>query len=252
MSIIKKRVAWNKGIPQSDEAKKKNSESHKGLNAWNKGLTGYKIKPRSEESKERTSEKMKGKRTRELGYKHSDETKRKIGESNKGKNGRLGQKQTEETKRKISDANRINSAGKKQSEETIRKRSEAMKGKNTYRRSAETRQKMSKAKTGDKHPHWRNGISFEPYCHKFNNKLRLEIKERDSFQCQIPDCLCTQLDSLAMHGRRLSVHHIHYDKPNCEPALITLCVVCNNKVNFNRDYYEALFMSKLRERGLIN
>ena len=33
----KGRTAWNKGIPQSDEAKKKNAEKHRGNIAWNKG-----------------------------------------------------------------------------------------------------------------------------------------------------------------------------------------------------------------------
>jgi len=219
---------------------------------WNKGLSGYKIRPRSEESKRRMSKKMKGRRTRELGYRHSEETKCKIKESNKGRCLRgLGYRHSEETRHKIGKANKVRSTGKKQSEKTIRKRSEAMKGKNTYIRNKDIRHRMSIAKQGKNHPNWQNGISFEPYCHKFNNQLRSKIKERDNYQCQMPDCLCTQLDSLALHRKRLSVHHIHYDKPNCAPDLITLCIICNNKANFNRDYWEALFMSKLRERGLI-
>lgn len=37
------KTSWNKGIPMSDEAKQKSSESHKGQKAWNKGLkTGIK------------------------------------------------------------------------------------------------------------------------------------------------------------------------------------------------------------------
>jgi hypothetical protein len=41
---------WNKGIPPSEEARRKNGEAHKGLPAWNKGI------PCSEESKKKMSE----------------------------------------------------------------------------------------------------------------------------------------------------------------------------------------------------
>lgn len=33
-----KQIAWNKGIPQTPEQRKKNSDSKKGRQAWNKGL----------------------------------------------------------------------------------------------------------------------------------------------------------------------------------------------------------------------
>lgn len=223
MSHKKRHIPWNKGIAQSDEAKRKNSEAHKGRIPWNKGLTGYKIKPRSEESKRRTSEKMKGKRTRKIGYQHSEETKRKIGMSNKGKQTCLGRKHSEETKHRIGKANKINSTGKRFSEETKAKQSEAHRGKKSYL--------------------WKGGISFEPYCSKFSRQLKKEIRGRDNHTCQ----LCNEKEN----GRKLDIHHIHYDRENCKPHLIALCRKCHSKTNINRDYYEALFMSKLRERGLI-
>lgn len=37
-----KRIPWNKGIPMSEEAKKKLSENKKGNIPWNKNKTGYK------------------------------------------------------------------------------------------------------------------------------------------------------------------------------------------------------------------
>ena len=43
-----------KGIPHTDEARKKMSEAHKGLPGWNKGI------PRSEETKQKISEALKG------------------------------------------------------------------------------------------------------------------------------------------------------------------------------------------------
>jgi 5-methylcytosine-specific restriction endonuclease McrA len=96
---------------------------------------------------------------------------------------------------------------------------------------------------GDKSPTWQGGKSFEPYCHKFNDKLKEQIRDRDDRTCQ----LCNAKEN----GEKLSVHHIHYDKENCEPDLIALCRRCNSKVNQNRDYYERLFMENLMNRNII-
>jgi hypothetical protein len=98
---------------------------------------------------------------------------------------------------------------------------------------------------GEKASGWKGGISFEPYCPKFNHQLREKIRERDNRTCQHPDC------GIKENGRRHAVHHIHYDKPNCTPDLITLCGRCNSKVNANRDYWEAYFMELLKKRGLL-
>ena len=73
----------------------------------------------SEESKRKLSEANKGKKL-------SEETKKKMSEAKKGKNHPMyGKKVSDETKRKMSEANK----GKKFSEETKRKLSEANKGK---------------------------------------------------------------------------------------------------------------------------
>jgi len=107
-----------------------------------------------------------------------------------------------------------------------------------------TKAKMSKSRKGrfkgKENINWNGGTSFLPYCHKFNEQLKEQIRERDNRTCQ----LCGEKEN----GRKLSVHHIHYDKPNCEPDLITLCIRCNGKVNKNRDYYEELFMNKTTPR----
>lgn len=103
--------------------------------------------------------------------------------------------------------------------------------------------KKSIAVLGAKNPQWNGGTSFLPYCHKFNETLKAEIRERDGHKCQ----LCGE----TKNRRKLDVHHIHYDKPNCNPDLIALCSRCNIKANFNRDYFEGLFIKKLTERGLL-
>ncbi len=78
------------------------------------------------------------------GYKHTDESKKKISETKKGKNNpNYGKPLPEETKKKISEANK----GKTHSDETKKKISEANKGKNNFMygktHSEETKKKIS-------------------------------------------------------------------------------------------------------------
>jgi len=90
-----------------------------------------------------------------------------------------------------------------------------------------------------------DGRSFKPYCDKFNNILKEKIRERDNYKCQ----LCGKTSD--QENQKLTVHHIHYDKENCNPDLITLCRSCNGKVNKHRDYWEEYFMRQLAYRGLV-
>jgi len=76
-----------------------------------------------------------------LGMKMSEEAKRKISESRKGKN------HTEETKKKMREAQK----GKKHTEEAKRKISNESKGR---KHTEETKKKMSEAKSGVNHPNW--------------------------------------------------------------------------------------------------
>ena len=81
---------WNKGIPPSEETRKKISKAHNGHPAWNKGV------PRSEEAKQKLSEAHKG-------IPRSEETKHKISISKKGQSPwNKGIPRSEETKQKIS------------------------------------------------------------------------------------------------------------------------------------------------------
>jgi len=101
---------------------------------------------------------------------------------------------------------------------------------------------------GKQSPSWIDGRSFLPYCNKFNNQLKEAVRERDGHICQL--CGINQKDLIG-RAKHLSIHHIHYDKENCYPDLITLCIKCNGKVNFNRKHYEELFMNKLNDRELL-
>jgi len=98
------------------------------------------------------------------------------------------------------------------------------------------KEKLSKLLSGKNNPQWRGGLSFEPYGTEFNKKLKQSIRQRDNFQCQ--ECAKSQI-----HLKyKLLIHHIDYDKKNCSTNnLITLCVSCNAKANFNRDYWEKFY-----------
>lgn len=99
--------------------------------------------------------------------------------------------------------------------------------------------------TGENAHNWHGGISFEPYCYKFNNAFKEAVRERDDYTCQ----LCGYEQKL--DGRRLSIHHVHYDKENCYPDVVALCNSCNGKVNGNRNHWEEYFENQLIERGLF-
>ncbi len=207
----------------------------KGNIPWNKGHGDY----------------IKGEKHPLYGKHHSKETKAKIRAK------RALQKCSEETRRKMSEARK----GKPLSEEIRKKISILKKG---YHHTEEAKKRISEGTkkgmcnpnvrekikrtqfkkgqfSGEMHPNWNGGASFKPYCHKFNDELKEKIRERDTRTCQ----LCGNKEN----GKKLSVHHIHYDKTDCEPDLISLCNKCSSKVNFNRDYYEELLMQKLKNAG---
>ncbi len=164
----------------------------------------------------------------------SEITKQKLREINTGKNHpKYGKPCSEETKQKI----RIANTGKHNSKESNEKNRQKH---ISIKRSTEQKQKIS----GENSWNWQGGISFEPYCKKFNKSLKESIRDRDERICQ--ECGKTEIEN----GKKLTCHHIHYDKPNCDPDLIALCTSCNSKVNGNRDYWEEYFMNKLKERGL--
>lgn len=95
---------------------------------------------------------------------------------------------------------------------------------------------------GEQSANWRGGASFLPYLPVFNKKLKLEIRTRDKFICQL--CGIKESD----HYEKLAIHHIDYDKThNDSNNLITLCRACNAKVNFQREKWTTFFSEKIKE-----
>lgn len=155
-------------------------------------------------------------------YKASKETKRKMSESHKGK------KLSEKTKCKMS----LSKKGLIFSEEHRKKLSESHKGK---KMSLENRIKRSK----DNCNFWKGGKSFELYSDDWTELLKESIRERDKYICK--ECGLHQ-DELIGRLKKLDVHHIDYNKDNCnQDNLITLCRKCHIKTNFDREKWIEYF-----------
>jgi len=129
--------------------------------------------------------------------------------------------------------------GKHHTKEARQKMSKALKGKIF---SEEHKQKIGKTHRGKNHFNWRGGISFKPYPPSFNQQRKERIRVRDNFICQL--CGVPELEC----NRRLSVHHIDYDKNNCRHNnLISLCRSCNSRVNYNRNKWTEHFQRKVAQ-----
>lgn len=123
--------------------------------------------------------------------------------------------------------------------------------------SKESRQKMSESLSGENNPrfgkkfpeqsvrisgsgngNWKGGISFEPYCPKFNKDLKTRVRTFFDYRCVI----CGK--STEENKRNLAVHHVEYDKLACchgKPIhFAALCHKCHSKTNYNREYWEHI------------
>jgi len=163
----------------------------------------------------------------------------------------LGKKHSLITKKNMS----LSRKGKKQSEEHIKNRFLSRKG---YKHSDKTKRKIglknkeisywkdkkrpehSKQISGRNHPNWIDGRSYEKYPSEFTEKLRNEIRKRDNYECK--NCNMTQEEHFIVYGRNIEIHHIDYNRNNCDKwNLITLCKQCNLRANKNRDYWKAFY-----------
>jgi len=83
---------------------------------------------------------------------------------------------------------------------------------------------------------WKGGHSYEPYSREFK-KLRYPVRIRDNFTCQI----CKEGEN----GRHHCVHHIDYNKDNNKlNNLVTLCLKCHLRTNYNREDWNKYFNNK--------
>ena len=99
---------------------------------------------------------------------------------------------------------------------------------------------------GENHPRWNGGKSYEPYCPKFNEKVKEKAREKHNRTCYL--CGKTELEN----KKRLDVHHIDYNKNSIcngnEWALIPLCHSCHVKTNTVRWFSFNLLINYWAEK----
>jgi hypothetical protein len=204
--------------------------------AWNKGLPALnKGIPISDEQRKKMSIALGGINHPLYGKHHSEETKLKMSLSAKGM---LKSKEHREniSKSRMGKFTGLDNPfyGKKHSPETI----EHLKLVHSLHVTTEaTRIKQSFAHQGPKCHLWKGGISFEPYCVKFNNEFKERVRAFFNYQCV--ECGTPQ------NGKKLGVHHVEFNKNTCcdnsKPLFVPLCPSCHTKSGFNRPYWVSHF-----------
>ena len=72
------------------------------------------------------------------------------------------------------------------------------------KRTDEVKRRMSETHRGERNANWKGGLKRQRYCFRFNDSLREDIREQYGRKC----FLC----GITENGKRLSVHHINFDK----------------------------------------
>lgn len=140
--------------------------------------------------------------------------------------------------------------GKKDSEERIRQKSERMSGERHpmfgKHHSEKSKKLMSESRRGEKCSAWRGGISFLPYCSKFDEKFKERVRAFFGRICV--ECQRTEKEN----GQKLTVHHVNYDKMMCcndtKPLFVAVCRNCNSTANGDREYWEEHYTKIINEK----
>lgn len=92
---------------------------------------------------------------------------------------------------------------------------------------------------GEKNVAWKGGVSFEPYCEKFNDDFRERVRAFFDNECII--CGRTEEEE----GKKLAVHHVDYDKKVCcndrPPMFACVCQTHNAMANHSRERWRYIF-----------
>lgn len=97
---------------------------------------------------------------------------------------------------------------------------------------------------GENNSNWKGGLSRAPYPYNWAS-ISKSIIERDGSICKNPNC--------GVSDKRITVHHIDYDKMNCDPSnLIAVCETCNSVANFGRQQWYEYYMDVQEKRGVAS
>ncbi len=155
-------------------------------------------------------------------------------------------------KKRISDGGKKRYTDVKEREKT----SKAMKGSKSWnkgltkdtdkrvkRQSERIKGNTNGFQKGERNPMWIDGKTLF-YSDDWRDTLRESIRQRDSYICQLCGIHQGELD------KRLDIHHIDYDKKNCDPKnLISLCRSCHLKTNHNRERWLNYFLSLISSQN---
>lgn len=105
--------------------------------------------------------------------------------------------------------------------------------------------------SGENSPMWKGGISFAPYCPKFNERRKKAVRDFFNNTC----LACGKLSSENVVGKKgvinLPVHHADHDKDQgCDGKpfnLVPLCNECHGKELWNEEEYCQYINKTLRE-----
>jgi len=90
-------------------------------------------------------------------------------------------------------------------------------------------------------------VGWNDYPLEFNDILRNKIRKRDN-ACQGRSCSMTRGLHFTVYKRNLEIHHVDYNKHNCEESnLITLCKRCNIQANKDKIFWQKYYMEKVKE-----
>lgn len=192
----------------------------KGIPAWNKGLHP------SIETRKKMSESKIGKAGNNLGKRHSEETKKLIGEKSREV------WSNPEYRKRMSDFKKLHPLnywlGKKRPSPSLE----------TRRRMSEAQKRIGNkppVRYGEKNNKWKGGISKNcPYKHYRNKEYiywRKQVFERDNYTCQ----LCGIRGGVILHPHHLKSYtrfpEFRYDVNNGK----TLCIDCHREIHFNKN-----------------
>jgi hypothetical protein len=88
------------------------------------------------------------------------------------------------------------------------------------------------------------GLSFEPYCEKFNENFKKRVRAFFNNTCVI--CSRTKEQNF---NENMSVHHVQYNKNTCcdesTPLFATICRYCHPVTNMEREYWSDFITNKI-------
>jgi len=211
---------YSKGRKLSEEHRRKISDANRR-------------RTQSPETRRKIAESKIGKKRKPF----SEDWKRKLGDVGRGK------KRSDESKLKMSAIQRqlFKDEGRRKRQSELAKKQwqdpkyrDRMSGENNCMKRPEVRAKVS----GENCWLWKGGISYEPYCPKFNESLKEEVREAFGRKCYL--CPTTEEEN----GERLSVHHVDYKKSQgCNGqkwSLLPLCHKCHTKTSRQKWFYFCL------------